>query len=73
MCSFALQEVGKRALRNECLRFITARKYNVPSSSTPSEGAAAKLRVNMALDQYFLAAGACMTDTVAALTALLAM
>ena len=62
-------------MRNECLRLITARQY--ATSGTPQELAAeqeaAKQRVNLALDQYFLAAGSCMTDTLAALGALLAM
>lgn len=71
-----LQEVGRRSLRNECLRFIAARKYSSSPSSllaAEEDKEAAKLRVNLTCDQYFLSAGACLTDAEAALTSLLAM
>jgi hypothetical protein len=51
-------------------------KYTKNSSSPDiiaRDEAAAKLRVNLAMDQYFISSGVCMTDTVAALSSLLAM
>jgi len=66
-------------LRNESLRYITARKYDESSSCSPSkekeaeEEEEAKLRVNLACDQYFLSVSSCMTDAVSAIAALLAM
>ena len=76
--SSAGQEVSRRSLRNECLRLITARQYLAASSGASpqqlaTEQEAAKQRVNLALDQYFLSARSCMTDMLAALASLLAM
>lgn len=71
-----VQEVGRRSARNQCLQLLAARKScSLESFSWEQEhraAAAAKATVDLACDQYFQSA-ACMTDTVAALKALLAV